>query len=59
MWLFHISERQRRWMKNEHRPFGLPLKKRHTALFVVYLEPPNLSPHALSGAFSEATGLSQ
>jgi len=50
--------------KNERQPFGLRLKKRHTTLFVVYLEPPNFSPHALypkgtscgaSGAFSGAT----
>jgi len=46
-------------MENERWPFGLHLKKRHTALFVVRLETPNISPLALSGAFSDATGLSE
>ncbi|MFI0415523.1 MAG: hypothetical protein ACH255_15415, partial [Candidatus Thiodiazotropha sp.] len=32
------------------------LKKRHSALLVVHLESPNLSPRALIGAFSGATG---
>ncbi|MBW9267066.1 MAG: group II truncated hemoglobin [Candidatus Thiodiazotropha sp. (ex. Lucinisca nassula)] len=32
------------------------MKKRHSALLVVHLESPNLSPRALSGAFSGATG---
>jgi hypothetical protein len=45
--------------ENEHRLFGLRLKKRHTALFVAHLEPPNFSPLALSDAFSDTTGLSK
>ncbi|MCG7909012.1 MAG: hypothetical protein JAY82_04465, partial [Candidatus Thiodiazotropha taylori] len=32
------------------------LKKRHSALLVVHLESPNLTPRALIGAFSGATG---
>jgi len=44
--------------EKQARPFGLRLKKRHTALFVVYLELPNLSPHALPGAFSGTTAQS-
>ncbi|MES9842393.1 MAG: hypothetical protein ABW134_17720, partial [Candidatus Thiodiazotropha endolucinida] len=35
---------------------GVRLKKRHSALLVVHLESPNLSPRALIGAFSGATG---
>ncbi|MCG8486430.1 MAG: hypothetical protein MI756_03085, partial [Chromatiales bacterium] len=38
------------------QPFGLPLKKRHSALLVVHLESPNVSPRALIGAFSGVTG---
>ncbi|MCG7875431.1 MAG: hypothetical protein N0C90_03795, partial [Candidatus Thiodiazotropha endolucinida] len=38
------------------QPFGLRLKKRHSALLVAHLESPNLSPRALIGAFSGTTG---
>jgi len=63
MWLCHINEQQRRWVKNDHRRFGLSLKKRHTALFVAYLESPSFSllalhpEGALSGTFLGATVL--
>jgi hypothetical protein len=50
-----MSERKRRWTEKYPQPFGLSLKKRHSALLVVYLESPNFSPRALIGAFSGAT----
>lgn len=37
------------------RPFGLSLKKRHSSLFVAYLESLNRAPHASIGAFSGTT----
>jgi len=57
VWLTHISERQRRWVKNARWPFGLPLQCRQTTLFVAHLEPPNFSSLALSGGIEGATGL--
>jgi len=42
-------------VENAAQPFGLRLKKRHSALLVVHLELPNFSPRALIGAFSGAT----
>jgi len=37
------------------RPFGSMLKRRHAALLVTHIEPPNLAPLALLGVFSAST----
>jgi len=42
-------------LRPEGSALGVRLKKRHSALLVVHLEPPNFSPRALIGAFSGAT----
>ena len=55
VWLFQISDWQRSRTEKWAQPFGLRLKKRHSALLVAYLESPNYAPRALIGAFSIAT----
>ena len=46
-------------MEKWPQPFGLRLKKHHSALLVAYLELPNRAPRALIGVFSGATGTIQ
>jgi hypothetical protein len=50
-----MSERYRRQAEKRPRPSGLWLKKRHSALLVIHLMPPNFFPRALIGAFSVTT----
>ena len=39
------------------QPFGLSPKSRHSSLFVIHLEKPNVTPHALIGRFWGSTGV--